>query len=61
MDAILSAFDTAKEVTDKPSVILANTVKGKGVSFMEGDYGWHGQAPSDEQLAQALIDLGGAC
>lgn len=61
MDAILSAFDTAKTETDKPSVILANTVKGKGVSFMEGDYGWHGQAPSDEQLAQALIDLGGAC
>ncbi len=61
MDAILTAFEEAKKETSKPSVILANTVKGKGVSFMEGNYGWHGQAPSDEQLAQALKDLGGDC
>ncbi len=61
MDAILAAFEEAKKETEKPSVILANTVKGKGVSFMEGDYGWHGQAPSDEQLAQALKELGGDC
>ncbi len=60
MEAILAAFEEAKKVTDKPSVILANTIKGKGVSFMEGDYGWHGQAPNDEQLAKALSDLGGA-
>tara|TARA_Y100000588_G_scaffold382305_1_gene469520 strand:+ start:2497 stop:3339 length:843 start_codon:yes stop_codon:yes gene_type:complete len=61
MDAILAAFEEAKKETEKPSVILANTVKGKGVSFMEGDYGWHGQAPNEEQLAQALKDLGGDC
>ncbi len=61
MDAILAAFEEAKKETEKPSVILATTVKGKGVSFMEGDYGWHGQAPNDEQLAQALKELGGNC
>lgn len=61
MDAILAAFEEAKKETEKPSVILANTVKGKGVSFMEDQYGWHGQAPNDEQLAQALKELGGDC
>lgn len=61
MEAILEAFDKAQKETEKPSVILATTVKGKGVSFMEGDYGWHGQAPNGEQLAQALKDLGGDC
>lgn len=53
------AFTKADAETEKPSVIIAKTVKGKGVSFMENQAGWHGKAPNDEQLAQALIDLGG--
>lgn len=43
--------------SDLPSVIIANTTKGKGVSFMENQAGWHGKAPNDEQLAQALEEL----
>lgn len=42
----------------KPHAIVANTVKGKGVSFMEGQAGWHGKAPNAEQTAQALGELG---
>ena len=42
----------------KPHAVIASTVKGKGVSFMEGEAGWHGKAPNAEQLAQALADLG---
>lgn len=60
IEAILAAFASAKAVTDKPSVIIASTVKGKGVSFMEDQVGWHGKAPSDEELAAALKELGGA-
>ena len=51
------AFEKAKESQDKPTVIVANTIKGKGVSFMENQAGWHGKAPNDEQLAQALEEL----
>ena len=43
---------------DKPAVVIAQTVKGKGVSFMENNPAFHGAAPSDEQLAQALSELG---
>ena len=53
---IYSAFIHAKKQT-KPSAIIANTVKGKGVSFMENQAGWHGKAPNDEQLEQALKEL----
>lgn len=60
IEAILAAFASAKTVTDKPSVIIASTIKGKGVSFMEDQVGWHGKAPSDEELADALKELGGA-
>lgn len=59
IEAIIAAFEAAKQVTDKPSVLLANTVKGKGVSFMENQVGWHGKAPSDDELAAALKELGG--
>ena len=45
------------EASDKPFAIIAKTIKGKGVSFMENQAGWHGKAPNDEQLAQALEDL----
>ncbi|NTU89309.1 MAG: transketolase [Actinobacteria bacterium] len=57
IDAMITAIDDAKAVSDGPSVIIANTVKGKGVSFMEGDASWHGKAPSDEQAACALSEL----
>ena len=56
-DAIKGALARAKTVTDKPTMILAKTVKGKGVSFMENNAGWHGKAPSDEQYAQGRQEL----
>lgn len=59
MEAILAAIEAAKNCKGQPTLILANTVKGKGVSFMENEAGWHGQAPSAEQLEIALNDLGG--
>ncbi|MDD6347321.1 MAG: transketolase [Lachnospiraceae bacterium] len=58
IEAILAAIKCAKSVKGKPSVIIMNTVKGKGVSFMENQVGWHGKAPSEEQVAQALKELG---
>lgn len=53
---IYEAVEQAKKAS-KPFAIIANTVKGKGVSFMENNAGWHGKAPNDEQLAQALKEL----
>ena len=55
----LDAFEEAKSVMGKPSVIIADTVKGKGVSFMEDNPDFHGKAPSPEQLEQALKELAG--
>jgi len=55
--AILSAFQAARAETIRPSVIIAKTVKGKGVSFMENQVGWHGIAPNDEQVCMALKEL----
>ena len=56
-DAIASALDTAKTVKGQPSAIIMKTVKGKGVSFMENQAGWHGSAPNDEQYAVAMAEL----
>lgn len=56
INEIYNAIETAKKA-DKPTVIVANTVKGKGVSFMENNAGWHGKAPNDEQLKDALKEL----
>ena len=56
-DSILDAFEKAKAAKGRPSVILAKTVKGKGVSFMENNAGWHGKAPNGEQYAQAKAEL----
>ncbi len=56
-DAIDAAFKEAKETKGKPTVIIAKTVKGKGVSFMENEASWHGTAPNDEQYAVAMADL----
>lgn len=60
VEAILAALEEAKSVTDKPSVLIAKTIKGKGVSFMEDQAGWHGKAPNDDELKIALAELGGA-
>jgi transketolase len=54
--AIYDAIQQAKAETEKPTVILAKTVKGKGVSFMENQAGWHGNAPSKEQCEQVLAE-----
>ena len=50
-EQIAAAVEKAKTVKGKPQMIVAKTVKGKGVSFMENQAGWHGKAPSDEQAA----------
>lgn len=57
ISAITEAALKAEELKGKPTVIVAETVKGKGVSFMENQASWHGSAPNDEQLQQALKDL----
>ncbi len=56
-DAIDAAYAEAAATKGQPTMILAQTVKGKGVSFMENDAGWHGKAPNDEQFAQAKAEL----
>lgn len=55
---VIAAFDEARRTKGKPSVILAHTVMGKGVSYMEDDYRWHGIPPSVEQAEKALSELG---
>jgi transketolase len=55
--ALMSAFETARRTSGRPSVLLARTIKGKGVSIMEGKEGWHGRALSAEQLTGALAEL----
>ena len=57
---IEEAFAKAREVKGKPTMIIAKTIKGKGVSFMENNAAWHGSAPNAEQLAEALEELGGS-
>ena len=56
---LISAFEKAKKVKGKPTAIIANTIKGKGVSFMENEADWHGKAPNEEQYKQAMQELGG--
>ena len=56
-DEIEAAFAHARTVTGKPSAIVIKSVKGKGVSFMENNAGWHGKAPNDAEYAQAMAEL----
>lgn len=56
---IMDALDQARACKGKPTMILAKTIKGKGVSFMEGSAGWHGKAPNDEEAQRAIEELGG--
>ena len=58
MDEIVQALDKADNVKGKPTMIVANTLKGKSVSFMELNYKFHGKAPNDEQFKQAMEELG---
>ena len=58
MSEIVDAIAWLDTITDKPAIIIANTVKGKGVSFMENNPAFHGAPPNDEQLRQALSELG---
>lgn len=57
MQEILDSFAKARGCKGRPTAIIAKTVKGKGVSFMENEVGWHGKAPDDEQAAQAMEEL----
>ena len=60
MAQIAAAFAEARKVSASPVAIIAETVKGKGVSFMENQVGWHGKAPNDEQFEQAMAELAAA-
>jgi transketolase len=55
---IIAAFPEAERIRAKPTVIIARTVKGKGVSFMENKFDWHYRWPDKEQLSKALAELG---
>jgi transketolase len=57
MKEILAAYDQAKTITGKPTIIIAHTIKGKGVSFMEGVVDFHGRAPTKEETEKALKEL----
>lgn len=57
--AVVRAYELAALTKDRPTVLIAHTVKGKGVSFMEGDCNWHGNAPNAEQLEKALAEIRG--
>ena len=56
---IEAAFQEARETKGQPTAIIAHTIKGKGVSFMENNYAWHGSAPNKEQYEEAMKELGG--
>jgi len=58
VEQVLNALDIANNSKDKPTFIIANTVKGKGVSFMEDEVGWHGKPPNREEMHQGLKELG---
>jgi transketolase len=57
---LLAAFEEARAQSERPSLVIAHTVKGKGVSFMEDTHAWHGKAPSRDELERALAELAAA-
>lgn len=57
LEAIGNAINEAKTISGKPTIIIAKTIKGKGVSFMQNDAGWHGTAPNEEQRKAAIEEL----
>ncbi len=60
IDSIIDAFATAKQTKGRPTAIIAKTIKGKGVSFMENQASWHGKAPSEEEFIRAMEELNDA-
>lgn len=58
-DQIFKSLEEAKNTKGKPTIVIAKTVKGKGVSFMEDVAGWHGKAPNEEEALKAIEELGG--
>ena len=57
VESIIDAYSMARAIIEKPSVIIAHTIPGKGVPFMEYDYHWHGAPPNSEQAKEALKKL----
>ena len=57
IEEILNAFNVAKQIKERPTAIIAKTIKGKGVSYMENKASWHGKAPSEEEYKQAMEEL----
>lgn len=57
IEEIKKAFKEAREIKNKPTCIIAKTIKGKGISFMENQVGWHGKAPNKEQYDKAMEEL----
>ena len=57
VESVLTALEAVTAQSEKPSVIIAHTVKGKGVSFMEDTHAWHGKAPTTEELERAIAEL----
>ena len=57
ISSLIDGFETAKQTKGKPTIIIANTIKGKGISFMENKADWHGKAPNDKEYEQAIIEL----
>ena len=57
IDEIMKAFEVARNIKEKPTCIIAKTVKGKGVSFMEKQVSWHGKAPNEEEYQKAMLEL----
>jgi transketolase len=60
MSSIVGALGSAQRPEGRPVVVIADTIKGQGVSFMAGDFAWHMGVPTDEQLAIAMTELGAA-
>ena len=56
-EKLIELFENAKEIKEKPVAIVANTIKGKGISFMEDKAEWHGKAPDEEQYNIAMEEL----
>jgi transketolase len=57
IESIVEAASMARAITNRPSVIIAHTIPGRGVDFMENDYKWHGMVPNEEQAKRALEEI----
>ena len=57
IEEIIKAYEVARNIKEKPTCIIAKTIKGKGISYMENQVGWHGKAPNEEQYKEAIKEL----